>query len=1051
MASDSAGGDLPGALGVLHSAAFEIIFMVCLVFFWRRAGHVVFKPPGNLFASVRSQFGASSAEQAQRLKASLEELVTAGQFDGALEAWRAARAKVPAGAEILQLVVRALAAASPDTLIDEIVQHLRQYGPVLCHEVSAVAVLGALIRSDHPELVEKMHRTITQELGILHSQKVFEALLGGLAACGKESRIAEVSTEYRSSHQSLTITGQNLVVKGFLRSNLLDAAFRQVLASNRRQISAPVAAQVMKAAAEVGRTEEVFSVLRGCDTLLEAATSLLEDCTKRNDLATGRKVEELARRATDGGTLPANAYGLLLKLNVSAADAHALELLEEMQRLKVRMTEGLCLGVLSRCGDSQFIRFAEKFAGILRARDWMTIPVYAVLMKVYAMCSLHDKACDLYVELSGKGLKPDTQMCNALMEYSVQAGRAEVTKELFDSLPNADLRSHRLMIRCAGRQKDVNTAFEVLEKLKGSGLKPDSETCNCVLDACACGGALDRARGLMVEMRELTLLDIISYNIMLKGLSTAGDLAGCKQVCKEMEKDSMQPNDISYNCMIHCAASSGNFREAWEMLDAMSRAGLKVGSYTVSIMMQALKNQRRGSDTQRALALLDSTGLDICADEVLLNVALEFCIAQGESSTLTRLIAGWERSQLQPSLHTYSSLIKAYSTLQNLKGCQELWQRVVETRGVTPNTVVLGCMLDALVRHGMVNEAVVLFRRWSKDIGTTIIIYSTLIKGFAAEGRTEEAMEMWREVQAQGMKTDTVLYNSLIDAQARVGAMEVVEELLQAMGPDGIVANPITYCTVVKGFCFKGDFDKAFELFKDMRSKGMVVDDFVYTTMLDGCVRHNRTELAEVLLEDLESSGITPTNFTLGTVVKLRSRQRDLAAAFKVVEDFREKHNLIPNMQVRTCLLRACINNYDLDRGLGVFEDIKAMGDNCTDGRAYSLIVWGCARAGRVEQAAKLVDEAYGFSGGKRMLPKKQHIAEDTLDYLVKALDQKGLLESLGLPLMKGLCEEGTPMGSTCSSCARKYGLVPASASAGYSAYPSNANRHRAANPQARR
>ena len=37
-----------------------------------------------------------------------------------------------------------------------------------------------------------------------------------------------------------------------------------------------------------------------------------------------------------------------------------------------------------------------------------------------------------------------------------------------------------------------------------------------------------------------------------------------------------------------------------------------------------------------------------------------------------------------------------------------MWQQVVESRGLTPNHVVLGCMVDVLVRHSSVDEAVAL-------------------------------------------------------------------------------------------------------------------------------------------------------------------------------------------------------------------------------------------------------------------------------------------------------------------------------------------------------
>merc|ERR1719183_1720090 len=145
------------------------------------------------------------------------------------------------------------------------------------------------------------------------------------------------------------------------------------------------------------------------------------------------------------------------------------------------------------------------------------------------------------------------------------------------------------LIRAAGRDKDVDRAFAVLEKLKASGVSPDIPVYNCVLDACVSSGDLRRARTLVGEMQKITTLDIITYNTLLKGYCSRGDVRGAKELFLEMEKAGLAPNDVSYNCLINAAVSSGNFKEAWTTIDMMERSGVAVDHYTISIMMKSLK------------------------------------------------------------------------------------------------------------------------------------------------------------------------------------------------------------------------------------------------------------------------------------------------------------------------------------------------------------------------------------------------------------------------------------------------------------------------------
>merc|ERR1719476_1169539 len=145
---------------------------------------------------------------------------------------------------------------------------------------------------------------------------------------------------------------------------------------------------------------------------------------------------------------------------------------------------------------------------------------------------------------------------------------------------------------------------------------------------------------------------------------------------------------------------------------------------------------------------------------------------------------------------------------------------MTELRGMPPNDLVLGCMLDALVSNGCVDEAVALFNRWKASVPPNIVMYSTLIKGFAGSQQAARALEMWREMRAAGMILNTVTYNVLIDAQARVGAMEDVQVLLDHMEKENVAPDIVTFSTIAKGYCNRGDLDRAFAVFKKMQSKG---------------------------------------------------------------------------------------------------------------------------------------------------------------------------------------------------------------------------------------
>merc|ERR1719162_2288763 len=97
----------------------------------------------------------------------------------------------------------------------------------------------------------------------------------------------------------------------------------------------------------------------------------------------------------------------------------------------------------------------------------------------------------------------------------------------------------------------------------------------------------------------------------------------------------------------------------------------------------------------------------------------------------------------------------------------------------------MGCMLDALVCNGRLAEAVGLFDQWKLRMTPNTVMYSTLAKGFATARQSSQAMDLWHDMRARGIRANTVVCNALIDAQARCGCIDEITQIVSAMEKDG--------------------------------------------------------------------------------------------------------------------------------------------------------------------------------------------------------------------------------------------------------------------------
>lgn len=257
---------------------------------------------------------------------------------------------------------------------------------------------------------------------------------------------------------------------------------------------------------------------------------------------------------------------------------------------------------------------------------------------------------------------------------------------------------------------------------------------------------------------------------------------------------------------------------------------------------------------------------------------------------------------------------------------------------------------------------------------------------------------------------NTVIYNTLIDVQARQGAVEEVEALLFGMEHDNIPKDCITYCTAMKGYCVYGDLEKAFKVFSDMNEKGMLRDSIGYNTILDGCTRHNRLDLFDLVQQEMEKNKIPPTSFTLGVLIKMYGRRKQLDKAFEVVQEMPQKYNFAVNTQTKVCLLSQCVRLGALQKAVEVFDDIRGMEGGRVDASAFGMMIAAYLDAGREEDAAGLVEQAYGVRTGKPQLKHGHQLKSEKIEHVLRALRRKGLHDRVAVPLMQGLSNAGVAL-----------------------------------------
>merc|ERR1719506_1054601 len=571
-----------------------------------------------------------------------------------------------------------------------------------------------------------------------------------------------------------------------------------------------------------------------------------------------------------------------------------------------------------------------------------------------------------------------------------------------------DISKHVAMMRARSKENDLEGAMQVFRKLQSSGVQLTALAYNALLDSCVQCGQVHVALQHFKEMQDLGLVDVVSYNTLLKAYLKQGQIAKARKLLTEMAESDIEANQVTYNEMLNALVTTKDRKEMWALVREMNSIGMRPNSVTCSLILKSLTAHSATDDVRQAMALIDNMSEEM--DEVLFASVVEACVRVGQLDLLSSKLQQYASFGGLAGLTapTYGSMIKAYGRARDIERVRELWGEM-RRHHVTPTSITLGCMVDALVRNSLPDEAFDLVRGIRDeseyaDILNTVI-YSTLLKGFAQARQPVRVQDVFEEMKQMGIACNTVSYNTMLDANARTGRMDRADELFREMQASGVSPDVITYSTLVKGYCQAGDIDKGYSVLNEMVDNGVhEPDEILYNSLLDGCAKQHRVDDALKLLEDMHKHNVRPSNFTLSILVKLLGRSRRLNQAFSMVEETCKRFDLQANIHVYTCLIFACFQNRQMPRALQLHDSMITEAGVEPDERTYAVLARGCLSAGSTEKAANVVRAAYRLNPQGLVMPKRAPgIESRVLEEVMNALSAAPNAEQLAVPLLADL------------------------------------------------
>ncbi|MED6143802.1 hypothetical protein PIB30_009301 [Stylosanthes scabra] len=197
--------------------------------------------------------------------------------------------------------------------------------------------------------------------------------------------------------------------------------------------------------------------------------------------------------------------------------------------------------------------------------------MYSAMISAYAKTDCIDEAFDVFVQMTGCGIKPNEITMVSLLSLCAKSGSLEMGKWIHSYIDKqgikVDLIMQTSLVDMYSKCGDIDTAYELFVKASDQ----DISMWNAMISGFAMHGHGNAALELFSEMEEVGFIpNDITFIAVLHACSHAGLLQQGKRLfCRMVNEFGLVPKIEHYGCMVDLLGRAGLIDEAQELIKNM--------------------------------------------------------------------------------------------------------------------------------------------------------------------------------------------------------------------------------------------------------------------------------------------------------------------------------------------------------------------------------------------------------------------------------------------------------------------------------------------------
>ncbi|KAK4426209.1 Pentatricopeptide repeat-containing protein, mitochondrial [Sesamum alatum] len=417
------------------------------------------------------------------------------------------------------------------------------------------------------------------------------------------------------------------------------------------------------------------------------------------------------------------------------------------------------------CRNQNYEKAVELKNVYLRDQPSAVLPMHCALINGFCKSGRVEEAASLFKEVSVKGLIPDVDVFNSLVEGYCGVNNLKKVKEVLGVMIRKSLTisisSYSNMVRLIRAEGKFRLALSLKQLMLQVTYLPEHVLYNILIfhfsstrDSLLLNAVIDAFQKNELQFDEVT------YNFVIRGFLLCKDVSRSLHYLTTMIRQDIRPSNRSLREVIMCLCHNRELSLALNLSREMELRGWVHGSVIQNNIVEALLTN---GNLHEAVEFLDRiSSKDLIPDKIMYDYLIKQFYQHGRLDKAVGLLNIMLLKGSHPESTSYDYVIQGFCNGHKLDTALDFYAEMLY-RGLKPSTITWDILVRSLCEHGRAQEAETILKTMI-ELGETPSreAFQSVINRYRSEKNTSKTSELLKVMQQKGYVPDFDTHWSLI-------------------------------------------------------------------------------------------------------------------------------------------------------------------------------------------------------------------------------------------------------------------------------------------------